>query len=699
MYAQNTLIKSVISLFVIAFISTNALAQISKERIEELNAQAIEENWPFKVGETSASNRPVEVLCGYAAGYDSNQGMLLAESGGANPIDADIDLPVRFDWRDYDVVPEPRAQGDCGSCYAFAATGIVESAVLIRSHLRPDYMDLSEQWIVSCCPLAWAGPSGCDEAGGFHREALDHIRKDEDYYLDYCGHNGAVLETDFPYSATDENCGCPYPHHYWIESRNNNPLSSVEDIKKAIYLYGPVATVVHAGYDVFSTFKGNGIFTECESGGLDHVVIFVGWDDDPPDPNYDGPGVWLLRNSWWAPDPNEANDPNEWGDGGYMRIPYDCPSLGYQTYYVTLGNDFYLPQPGLLSMTADIENGEPNVLPTDPNRDEITYTIHYGNPVTDANDPNYIGTLNNVIIVDYLPEEVEINLDIPDLNYSPEDRSYCWEIGTLEPNESKTLTLSATVNELAYPGYKIINGCIFNAPEISPVTAYIRTDVNNWWPPVIYVNHSAESGHKTGHSWADAYLGLQDALDRAVPDCGSQIWVAKGTYKPDGPLGQSNTIQLVSGIPVYGHFAGWETSLAQRNLNDPNSETILSGHFPQFNVYTVVTAADVNEATVLDGFTITTSVSSGVSITGSAAPTIAHCKVRGNTTGISLSGGAAVITGCEIADCRRSILCYPVRQFTGVIRCRQTAAFLSALCERQNHFWCRLQTWPQSRQL
>ena len=152
MYPQNTFNKTTTAILILFFISINSFAQISRERIEELKAQAIKENWPFKVGETSASKRPVEVLCGYAAGYDSNEGMLLTESGGANPLDADIDLPVRFDWRDYNVVPEPRAQGDCSSCYAFAAMGIVESSVLIRSHLRPDYMDLSEQWIVSCCP-------------------------------------------------------------------------------------------------------------------------------------------------------------------------------------------------------------------------------------------------------------------------------------------------------------------------------------------------------------------------------------------------------------------------------------------------------------------------------------------------------------------------------------------------------------------
>ena len=156
MYAQNTFTKTITSTLILFCISANAIAQISKERIEELKAQAIEQGWTFTVGETSASKRPVEVLCGYAAGYDSNQGMLLAESGGTNPLDADIELPGRFDWRDYNVVPEPRAQGDCGSCYAFAAMGIVESSILIRSHLRPDYMDLSEQWIVSCCPWAWA---------------------------------------------------------------------------------------------------------------------------------------------------------------------------------------------------------------------------------------------------------------------------------------------------------------------------------------------------------------------------------------------------------------------------------------------------------------------------------------------------------------------------------------------------------------
>jgi len=155
MYAQNTSNKTITIILLVCATFPTTFAQISREHIEDLKAQAIEQGWTFTVGETNATQRPREWLCG---GVPPNETELQSalSGGSAGAMGADIELPSRFDWRDYNVVPEPRAQGDCGSCYAFAAMGIVESSILIRSHLRPDYMDLSEQWIVSCCPWAWA---------------------------------------------------------------------------------------------------------------------------------------------------------------------------------------------------------------------------------------------------------------------------------------------------------------------------------------------------------------------------------------------------------------------------------------------------------------------------------------------------------------------------------------------------------------
>lgn len=108
-------------------------------------------------------------------------------------------------------------------------------------------------------------------------------------------------------------------------------------------------------------------------------------------------------------------------------------------------------------------------------------------------------------------------------------------------------------------------------------------------------------------SWNNAYLDLQPALDRAANGCGAEIWVAGGTYipsvpdpcDPEGPL----TFKLINGVPLYGHFAGNETSIYQRNLTNPNDETILSGE--GISPWYIVTASGLNQETIFDGFTIT----------------------------------------------------------------------------------------------
>jgi len=85
-------------------------------------------------------------------------------------------------------------------------------------------------------------------------------------------------------------------------------------------------------------------------------------------------------------------------------------------------------------------------------------------------------------------------------------------------------------------------------------------------------------GANDGSSWIDAYTDLQDALSAARNSGGAftEIWVAAGTYRPTIEGGdRTATFQLVSGVGVFGGFAGGETGRIQR---DPDlNVTILSG--------------------------------------------------------------------------------------------------------------------------
>ncbi|HLB72430.1 MAG TPA: hypothetical protein VJJ98_00270 [Sedimentisphaerales bacterium] len=166
-----------------------------------------------------------------------------------------------------------------------------------------------------------------------------------------------------------------------------------------------------------------------------------------------------------------------------------------------------------------------------------------------------------------------------------------------------------------------------------------------------YVDADA-TGTGTGHTWANAFNDLQDAL--AVAWAGEQIWVAEGTYKPDQGTGytpgdRTASFALVDGVVVYGGFDGTETSLAERDWR--THETVLSGQIGNAgiitdNSYHVVYSTNNDATTTLDGFTISGGynvgqsypdyVGAGMLIAAAGEPTVSNCVFKDNTGG---SGG------------------------------------------------------------
>ena len=134
---------------------------------------------------------------------------------------------------------------------------------------------------------------------------------------------------------------------------------------------------------------------------------------------------------------------------------------------------------------------------------------------------------------------------------------------------------------------------------------------------VIYVKADAV-GANDGTGWADAYTDLQDALAPAAPD--DEIWVAAGIYTPSGRTLRTATFQLITGVSIYGGFAGTEVMSSER---DPAKNlTILSGDLlgndlevsepsdlarestRSDNSFHVVTGTAADETGVLDGFVV-----------------------------------------------------------------------------------------------
>jgi len=223
-------------------------------------------------------------------------------------------LPTQWDWRSQGIVTPIRDQGNCGSCWAFGTVGIMESALWKNGVANKD---LSEQFLVSCNKES---PRWSCEYGGWTAHK---------YHYDTLGNNqtvvGAVLEADKPYTATDGSCTAAYQHPYKLTgwqfvTGDEWTVPTVDQIKSAIYTYGPVTAGVCAG-NAFQAYQPGTIFATDETascyGSTNHQIILVGWDDSGQ--------YWILRNSWGT----------SWGESGYMRIKWDTSRVGEGTSWVT----------------------------------------------------------------------------------------------------------------------------------------------------------------------------------------------------------------------------------------------------------------------------------------------------------------------------------------------------------------------------
>jgi C1A family cysteine protease len=316
----------------------------SQARLDRLASEVEVQGYSYRVGYSPAMDYSLDQLCGLVEPDDWRDRATFKRLGNLQ------DLPPAFDWR-ASGLPPVRNQGGCGSCWAFGTVGALESQIMIQSGTAED---LSEQYLVSC------NESGWDCGGGWWAHDYHEWRIPAGEL-----EAGAVLEADFPYQASNAPCNSPHDHAYRIDNWAYVPGNEddVDEIKQAIYQYGPVSAAVAVG----PAFQGysEGVFDNDESGyGINHAIVLVGWDDAY---SWDGGtyGVWILRNSWGS----------GWGEGGYMYITYGTSRVGYSANYIEY---VYTPDFDLVTPTdGAAASVPPEFIWTGPYDGYLFYSMFY----------------------------------------------------------------------------------------------------------------------------------------------------------------------------------------------------------------------------------------------------------------------------------------------------------------------------------
>ena len=239
--------------------------------------------------------------------------------GDRRPWEPVSGYPRRFDLREKGCVTGVRDQGDFETCWAFAAYGSLESAVLVQKpegySYTADDIDFSERHLVDNHGFDLTAKQG----GSLHMAMA--------YLLRW---GGPASESDSPYPAAGEtnwtvSAATAEPRLHvqqvrWIPGKT--AYLDNDSIKDAVMNEGGVYVTFYV--DKKRYFNAEKNFYYCpESRVVNHGVTIVGWDDDREG------GAYLVKNSWGE----------DWGDDGYFWVSYYDANFGRSSMSVFSGNE------------------------------------------------------------------------------------------------------------------------------------------------------------------------------------------------------------------------------------------------------------------------------------------------------------------------------------------------------------------------
>lgn len=210
----------------------------------------------------------------------------------------DAKYPDSLDYRAMGKVSPVKNQYTCGSCWAFAVTGFIESQVLMKNE---EPQTFSEQQLVDCDTEV---DQGCN--GGLQEFAFNYIQD-----------KGIMPDMYYTYLGIEDECR--YNKDLTTKKVKNvfcQENATTEEIKQYLAEIGPLSIALDA--NSMQDYEGG--VHDCPGSELNHAVLLVGYGTE------DGKDYWLIKNCWGT----------KWADQGYIKINQEpgknCAVGIYVTY-------------------------------------------------------------------------------------------------------------------------------------------------------------------------------------------------------------------------------------------------------------------------------------------------------------------------------------------------------------------------------
>jgi hypothetical protein len=263
-----------------------------------------------------------------------------------------------------------KSQNKCGSCWAFAATDAIETAVAVATKLDPkelspqQFLECSKREMTETFTYCWAKSgvngapwlkeemrwgsqnNGCDGGmthGAFADAAQMQLGLLTKIELPYREDGEKLDVSAFNSSAScgrkPENAAASITGWEQVVGKDCTKETNPTELLKQALQRQPISVAINSG-DQFKDYKG-GIY-ECPNNGdfkdssqIDHAVVLVGYDKDESSGEY-----WILKNSY---------TPN-WGEKGFLKLRMDEKiNCGISIFpVIPLG-----AQPGASNVTVD----------------------------------------------------------------------------------------------------------------------------------------------------------------------------------------------------------------------------------------------------------------------------------------------------------------------------------------------------------